>query len=228
MADQYSVELEIIVKFNHKASTDTSTMPARIRVLNVAEKPSVAKELAAILGPAPGVCTILYYILLQPHQGRVVTPSFSSIFIAAPQPCLSGHCVCVASQRPGVSNSNRVYDFQSNLNGQDCDMRMTSVIGHLTEMDFVGGSRCVAVHHISLAPHAQTILYSLALTLCTLQYWRSNWHSTPYESLFDAEVEVTVAENCKDVVKNLHREARGCQVTQQSTVLTNTSTCHTH
>ena len=62
--------------------------------LSVAEKPSVAKELAAILSNG------------------------------------------TASGRPGVSSCNRVFEFGCTLDGGPCQMRVTSVLGHLMEMDF--------------------------------------------------------------------------------------------
>ena len=64
------------------------------RALNVAEKPSVAKELSKIL-------------------------SHSS-----------------ASSRPGASPYNTVYEFDGQLDGGPCRMVVTSVLGHLMEMDF--------------------------------------------------------------------------------------------
>ena len=64
------------------------------RALNVAEKPSVAKELANILS-----------------GGR-------------------------ANSRRGVSTYNTVYEFDGRLDGGPCKMTVTSVLGHLMEMDF--------------------------------------------------------------------------------------------
>ena len=64
------------------------------RVLNVAEKPSVAKELAGILS-----------------SGR-------------------------ASSRRGASQYNTVHEFDHQLDGGPCKMIITSVLGHLMEMEF--------------------------------------------------------------------------------------------
>lgn len=64
------------------------------RVLNVAEKPSVAKELAGILG-----------------QGR-------------------------ASSRRGAATYNPIWEFDGTLDNAPCHMLITSVLGHLMEMEF--------------------------------------------------------------------------------------------
>eukprot|EP00898_Chlorokybus_atmophyticus_P007322 jgi/Chlat1/7591/Chrsp63S09151 len=65
-----------------------------IRALNVAEKPSVAKEVARILS-----------------HGQMQT-------------------------RDGFSQYNRVFDFDYQINGQNMEMMMTSVTGHLMELEF--------------------------------------------------------------------------------------------
>ncbi|CAN1250035.1 DNA topoisomerase 3-alpha [Linum perenne] len=65
-----------------------------ITVLNVAEKPSVAKSVAGILSR---------------NQARM---------------------------REGRSRYNKIYEFNYTINGQPCHMLMTSVTGHLMEMDF--------------------------------------------------------------------------------------------
>ena len=69
-------------------------MPRARRALSVAEKPSVAKELAAILS--------------------------------------SGS----AQPRNGLSPYNKVFEFGCTLDNGPCDMVITSVLGHLMEMDF--------------------------------------------------------------------------------------------
>uniref|UniRef100_A0A7N0U0N6 DNA topoisomerase n=1 Tax=Kalanchoe fedtschenkoi TaxID=63787 RepID=A0A7N0U0N6_KALFE len=66
-----------------------------IRVLNVAEKPSVAKAVAGILSR---------------NQGLRV--------------------------REGRSRYNKIFEFSYVINGQPCEMMMTSVIGHLMELEF--------------------------------------------------------------------------------------------
>eukprot|EP01103_Thecamoeba_quadrilineata_P000936 TRINITY_DN10828_c0_g1_i1.p1 TRINITY_DN10828_c0_g1~~TRINITY_DN10828_c0_g1_i1.p1 ORF type:complete len:959 (+),score=147.26 TRINITY_DN10828_c0_g1_i1:12-2888(+) len=65
-----------------------------VKVLNVAEKPSVAKELTRILS--------------------------------------NGN----STKRDGISKYNPIYEFQYNLRGQQCQMLMTSVTGHLMEIEF--------------------------------------------------------------------------------------------
>ncbi|CAN1231064.1 DNA topoisomerase 3-alpha [Linum grandiflorum] len=67
---------------------------AVITVLNVAEKPSVAKSVAGILSG---------------NQLRM---------------------------REGRSRYNKIYEFNYTINGQPCHMLMTSVTGHLMELDF--------------------------------------------------------------------------------------------
>ena len=74
-------------------------MPPRggaIRVLNVAEKPSVAKSVAEILSREGGG--------MQTRAGR--------------------------------SRYNRVFEFNYNIGGRACHMLVTSVTGHLMELDF--------------------------------------------------------------------------------------------
>lgn len=66
-----------------------------INVLNVAEKPSVAKSVASILSMNQQLRT-----------------------------------------RNGRSRYNRIYEFNYTINGQPCRMLVTSVTGHLMELDF--------------------------------------------------------------------------------------------
>ncbi|KAG0492526.1 hypothetical protein HPP92_005575 [Vanilla planifolia] len=68
----------------------------RIRVLNVAEKPSVAKSVAEILSRSGGG--------MRSRQGR--------------------------------SRFNRIFEFEYCIGGQPCHMLMTSVTGHLMELEF--------------------------------------------------------------------------------------------
>lgn len=70
---------------------------SKIRVLNVAEKPSVAKSVAEILSRRGGGG-------LRSREGR--------------------------------SRYNRVFEFEYAIGGQLCYMLMTSVTGHLMEIDF--------------------------------------------------------------------------------------------
>eukprot|EP00963_Diacronema_lutheri_P006233 scaffold529_cov322-Pavlova_lutheri.AAC.5 len=65
-----------------------------VRVLNVAEKPSVAREVSRILS-----------------QGQ-------------------------STSRPGRSRYNPVHEFRYTINGTPCDMYVTSVAGHLMEIQF--------------------------------------------------------------------------------------------
>ena len=69
-------------------------MPRTITVLNVAEKPMVAKEVSAILG-----------------KGR-------------------------ADKKKGYSQMNPVHYFPYQLEGNQCKMIFTSVLGHLLARDF--------------------------------------------------------------------------------------------
>jgi DNA topoisomerase-3 len=69
-------------------------MSRPIRVLNVAEKPSVAKSVAGILS-----------------RGNMRV-------------------------RNGRSVYNKIFEFAYTIGGQQCDMAMTSVTGHLMELDF--------------------------------------------------------------------------------------------
>ncbi|KAG7396429.1 DNA topoisomerase 3-alpha [Phytophthora boehmeriae] len=70
-----------------------------MKVLNVAEKPSVAKEIANILS--------------------------------------SGH----SQRRPGFSKYNALFEFPYDIRGQQVQMVVTSVTGHLMELDFEGSAR---------------------------------------------------------------------------------------
>jgi len=69
-------------------------MARPVRVLNVAEKPSVAKSVAGILS----------------HNNLRV--------------------------RNGRSPYNKIFEFSYSIGAQPCDMLMTSVTGHLMELDF--------------------------------------------------------------------------------------------
>lgn len=66
-----------------------------IKVLNVAEKPSVAKSVAGILSQ---------------NQGLRI--------------------------REGRSRYNKIFEFNYSIRGQPCHMLMTSVTGHLMELEF--------------------------------------------------------------------------------------------
>lgn len=87
------------------------------RVLSVAEKPSVAKELAKILS-----------------NGRFQTVRPSSFFRA--RLWAYSKSPPFAMQRKGRSQYNMIFEFQYEMNGMQCDMAVTSVTGHLMETDF--------------------------------------------------------------------------------------------
>lgn len=44
-------------------------------------------------------------------------------------------------QRKGLSKYNKIYQFKANVMGQDCEMVMTSVSGHLLALEFSGTYR---------------------------------------------------------------------------------------
>ncbi|PFH35125.1 DNA topoisomerase family protein [Besnoitia besnoiti] len=101
---------------------------AHLTVLNVAEKPSVAKE-----------------------ASRLLAGSYQN----------------VQSQ----SRFNPVHQFAFCLQSRDCTMLFTSVRGHLMSLDFSPGYQ--------------------------------NWQTTPPEELYSAPVEKSVAQDARDVQKNL-------------------------
>ena len=82
--------------------------------LNVAEKPSVAKALAHTLSGGPG------------RFQQVRAPDF-----AAP-----AHDRFRAFQSRGESQYNPIFRFNGECNNQRCEMVVTSVTGHLMELDF--------------------------------------------------------------------------------------------
>lgn len=43
-------------------------------------------------------------------------------------------------QREGFSKYNRIYEFKYTIENQQCDVMMTSVSGHLTQLEFAGGA----------------------------------------------------------------------------------------
>lgn len=86
------------------------------RVLSVAEKPSVAKELAKILSNGR-FQTVRPPLSFGHDSGHTLSPPF-------------------AMQRKGRSKYNMIFEFQYEMNGMQCDMAVTSVTGHLMETDF--------------------------------------------------------------------------------------------
>lgn len=94
-----------------------------MKVLSVAEKPSVAKEIANILS-----------------RGQYAT-------------------------KDGASRYNRIFEFQRHHEQRPCTMLVTSVIGHLKEMDFpenYGASWRFMRREASAAPRASSWLAPLA------------------------------------------------------------------
>ena len=85
---------------------------SRIKVLNVAEKNDAAKNIAELLS-----------------RGRMQRASFF-FFTSVFADLLS------IFQKEGLSKYNKIYEFQYEIDGQMCDMRMTSVSGHLLGHDF--------------------------------------------------------------------------------------------
>lgn len=81
-----------------------------VRVLSVAEKPSVAKEISKILS-----------------SGRYTTVMRKSFVLG------SSTYTCI--QRKGESKYNNIFEFQYNIFGQECTMLVTSVTGHMMELD---------------------------------------------------------------------------------------------
>lgn len=80
-----------------------------VRVLNVAEKPSVAREISQILS-----------------NGR------------SRRVCYAGGIWFLTTlQRDGFSKYNHVFEFPYHLRDTDCEMVVTSVTGHLMETAFV-------------------------------------------------------------------------------------------
>lgn len=43
---------------------------------------------------------------------------------------------CSVFQREGLSKFNKIYEFKYQIRGQNCDMLMTSVSGHLLNVDY--------------------------------------------------------------------------------------------
>ena len=46
------------------------------------------------------------------------------------------HLFYLLLQSEGLSKFNKIYQFQHNIDGHQCDMKMTSVSGHLLNYDF--------------------------------------------------------------------------------------------
>lgn len=102
-----------------------------IKVLNVAEKPSVAKAVATILS-----------------RGQ-----FRS--------------------REGRSRFNRIFEFAYQIGNQQCDMVMTSVAGHLMELEFTEQFRkwhsCdpVSLFDAPVRKHVPQVIFSILMLKLT-------------------------------------------------------------
>jgi DNA topoisomerase III len=82
-----------------------------MKVLSVAEKPSVAKELASIIGGG---------------NARRVSPLSREFLFTR-----------TSSQRNGHSHFNHIFDIDNcQVKGQTASMSITSVLGHLMELEF--------------------------------------------------------------------------------------------
>lgn len=97
------------------------------RVLNVAEKPMLAKEISNILAASNGGVTSV--------RARLAPSEVCFVFPTDDEQLLPYHD-CLAAQRAGRSKYNRNFDFTYPFNNQMCQMTMTSVSGHLTDVDF--------------------------------------------------------------------------------------------
>lgn len=114
-----------------------------IQVLSVAEKPSVAKELANIIGRGGG------------------------------------------SSRNGMSRFNRLYDVgECEIGGGvgRCDMTITSVLGHVMDIEFTDANKS----------------------------WQGS--AQKLEELFDAPIRKSVKAESNDLVRTIQTEARRCSV----------------
>ncbi|KAJ2781741.1 DNA topoisomerase 3-alpha [Coemansia javaensis] len=103
------------------------------------------------------------------------------ILCVAEKPSQAKAVVQILSQgqfgtRDGCSRYNKNYDFQYRVDGAFVAATMTSVLGHVVDLDFPQAMR--------------------------------KWHSCNPASLFTAPIVHGVEERCKDVARNIEREAR--------------------
>lgn len=105
-------------------------------VLNVAEKPSVAKEASKILagGRQPyseqGLC-VLRHPYTRPPASRGPGSAHCRLHCLELLLSVATARFSRGSAAPRRSRYNPVWKFQYTVQGQHCDMRFTSIAGHL-------------------------------------------------------------------------------------------------
>jgi hypothetical protein len=143
-----------------------------IRVLSVAEKPSVAKSVAEILSRRSGGM----------------------------------------QSRPGRSPYNRIFEFNYAIGGHPCHMLVTSVTGHLMELEFE--ERFRRWHSCDPADLFQAPVRKFVPQVCRTRISSNNWWAL-----------VSVACIRRHLVLMLDRSARGVP-SECSDVLVSISTWH--
>ena len=105
---------------------------SRVHVLNVAEKNDAAKNIAQLLsrGRSQRV-SISPKNLIYDHDLYYASNTYTF-------PFLSNYISLCTLQKEGLSKFNKIYEWNMDVEGHACDMRMTSVSGHLTNFDFEG------------------------------------------------------------------------------------------
>jgi DNA topoisomerase-3 len=103
-----------------------------VKALNVAEKPSVAKEVSRILSNGAarsrrGRCAPAGMAVAQPSMAVCVIQQHLP-------PPLALHILSVLN--PARARFNPIWEFGYTIQGTPCDMVFTSVAGHLMELDF--------------------------------------------------------------------------------------------
>ena len=106
-----------------------------IRVLNVAEKPSVAREVSRILSNGQSRSASSWSVS-PPCARSTLLSSMRYTFGTIKTPLTEGEACTGCSAR-----YNPVSEFQYQIGGQACDMVFTSVAGHLMELEFEDGYR---------------------------------------------------------------------------------------
>ncbi|KAJ4427583.1 DNA topoisomerase 3-alpha [Periplaneta americana] len=99
-----------------------------MKILNVAEKNDAAKNLAGYLSGGnlrrAYLSVACPYLEFGVYKLQIDRPIFKILYFY--------------SQRDGFSRYNKIYDFDCTVFGQRCQMIMTSVSGHLLNLEFVG------------------------------------------------------------------------------------------